>query len=297
MKKTERVYRACLEFLEHLFQSVLSVLKVFLFSKFNSKLPGKEGETIAILGNGPSLKISIEKYKSFFQNTTLFCVNRFASAPEFEILKPQNYLLLDPGFFEYDEVKHSHPSIPVLFNDIEKKTTWKLNLFVPFVAKKSKYIAGLARNSNVSVYYFNKTLITGFTSWSDIFFKLNLGMPRCTNVLCGCLFLSLRIGYKKIYLFGADHSWHEELRVADDNSLLLKDFHFDDKPETVKESKLYESIEKKEPIKIHRVFWWAYKAFSDYLVIGDYAKKLNADICNASEKSYIDAFRREKPSV
>ena len=140
-------------------------------------------------------------------------------------------------------------------------------------------------------------MVTGFESFCYYLFRRNLGMTRCTNVLCGCLFLSINMGYKKIYLFGADHSWHEELRIADDNTVFIRDFHFDDKQDSVKEVKLYESIERNNSIKIHRIFWWGYKAFFDYIVIGEYAKKMKTDVYNASEKSYIDAFKREKPVV
>ena len=122
-------------------------------------------------------------------------------------------------------------------------------------------------------------------------------MPRCSNVLCGCLFLAVNMGYKKIYLFGADHSWHEEWKMTDDNVLLGRTPHFDDTADAYKKHQMYDSIEMKDPLKIHSLFWWGYKAFYDYHVINEYSTVKNATIFNASEKSYIDAFKREKPRV
>jgi hypothetical protein len=298
MENIERFYHAFVKFSWNIFQTVISILKIFFLSGNVKQFPEAQSDSISILANGPSLKSSLQKFSEYFKNTTCFCVNNFSSSEEYEVIKPSYYLFLDPAFFEYDEAKHEHPDIAAALRNLELKTKWPLNLFIPRKGKKSMYLKILQeRNPNIHVYYINYTVVKGFTFFTHFSFKKNFGMPRCTNVLGGCIFLALNMGYKEIYFFGADHSWHEELRMTDDNTLLIKDFHFNDKSEDVKEHKLYESVERKQAIGIYRAFWWIYKTFQDYIYISEYAKKIDAEVYNASDKSYIDAFERKKPLV
>ena len=54
------------------------------------------------------------------------------------------------------------------------------------------------------------------------------GMPRPHNVLIPSIILSMRMGFKKIYLAGADHSWLKEIFVSEDNEVFLTQKHFYD---------------------------------------------------------------------
>lgn len=52
-----------------------------------------------ILGNGPSLKKSLENDLDFISNRIVFCVNFFATSDYFEVVKPKFYVFADPGFW------------------------------------------------------------------------------------------------------------------------------------------------------------------------------------------------------
>ena len=52
-------------------------------------------------------------------------------------------------------------------------------------------------------------------------------MPFSQNVLVAAIYISLNLGYKNIYLLGADHSWAHDVSVNDDNQLCLNDRHFE----------------------------------------------------------------------
>ena len=79
--------------------TVASLLKVIIKSRFSVKIPAPQRAVCAILGNGPSLRQSLENDLDFIRNAELYCVNNFASSPEYALLQPMNYALLDPAFF------------------------------------------------------------------------------------------------------------------------------------------------------------------------------------------------------
>jgi hypothetical protein len=98
------------------------------------------------------------------------------------------------------------------------------------------------------------------------------------------------MNFKKIFIFGADHSWHEEIKVDYSNKVTVNHEHFYDKGEY--RLPMYKLDG--EEYYIHDVFRKLYLAFKGYFVLRDYAKSLNAEIFNASIRSYIDAFPKVK---
>ena len=89
---------------------------------------------------------------------------------------------------------------------------------------------------------------------------------------------------------GADHSWHEELRVDENNIATVNHQHF------------YEAAASRfgmmkmdgSSFRIHDILRKIYLGFLGYYFLKDYAQRIGATIYNASKKSYIDAFERVK---
>jgi hypothetical protein len=270
--------------------SIISVLKVLLKSKFGVRLPKAEANSCIVLGNGPSLKTSLEKHPDFFTKHSLVCVNSFSITEEYTTLKPTYYVILDPGFWfgESDLVLKT-------INGIKTKTTWTVHLLVPQLAKESKLIKELGKqNTNVKITYFNYTVYKGAKGLGNWLFKRNLAMPQSQNVLVASLFLSVNIGFKEIYLFGADHTWHENLLVNDDNVLCFKDSHFYDKDGNISYKPFYKGIHLKETFTMSEILITFAKIFAGYEAMNEYAKCRNSKILNASEVTFIDAFERTK---
>ena len=147
----------------------------------------------------------------------------------------------------------------------------------------------LATKKNISIVYFNKTPVEGLQSFRNILFKLNLGLPRPYNVLIPSLIKALNLGYKELYVIGADHSWLEELRVNDKNEALLNQKHFYDY-QTSKFEPMYHA--KRGGKRVHEILYKLMKAFEGYFYIREYAESLGSQIYNATPNSYIDAFER-----
>lgn len=90
-----------MKFMEQLWQSLLSVVKVLLQSGWSTKLPVsfKNSKELLILANGPSLNRTVTESASFLEGKTLLSVNFFAISPLFAQLRPELYLIADPLFW------------------------------------------------------------------------------------------------------------------------------------------------------------------------------------------------------
>ena len=101
---------------------------------------------IILIGNGPSLTKTVELYKDEIIKNDRIAANFFASSDYYEQLRPNIYLFADPAFFEVPD--NQKKSIATLFDALINKTSWPLNLIVPFAAKDAPLLATLKKNSN-----------------------------------------------------------------------------------------------------------------------------------------------------
>lgn len=292
MQKLFSIYLQIGVFFKNLFSSLMSIVKVFLLSKFFVKLPKTTLKKASILGNGPSLRTTLSSDLNFIETTDIYAVNLFASSEEFTQIKPQNYIMLDPAFFLFSQENNGREDIKKTLDYLIKNTTWEMNLFVPQKAKKSFLVKEIAQNNqNIQFQYFNYTIVEGFAWFRHRIFNLNLGMSQCQNILACALFLAIRRQYDEIYLFGADHSWHEEIRVSESNDIEVKQVHFYDKADQVKHQKVL-NVNTKTHSDLQAIFLSLYKVFYGYGILKQYADYQLVKVFNASKKSYIDTFER-----
>jgi len=266
--------------------SILRVIIGFTLSNIASCSTVKED--CLILGNGPSLKDLLPLIiKKQLTQTDIFCVNFFANDPAYHIIKPSHYVLLDPLFWLNDLPEKIMLDRNSLIEQIFNKTDWNLTLFVPSQAKPTLQNH---TSHHVKIVYFNRTPITGFKPFRHICYKLNLGMPVPQNVLVAAIFIATQINYKAIYIAGADHSWHKELTVGNDNILYVKQKHFNDL-DTNQQLPFYKPGHN-ETFKMHEIFTAWSRVFKSYTLIDIYAKSKCISIFNISKDSFIDAFTR-----
>jgi hypothetical protein len=285
----EKTYKKSSSFLSQCSNTFISLLKIFVRSKPGLKLPQTDQKTCIILGNGPSLNDSLKKHPDFLNKHSLICVNAFSLSDEFVKLQPEYYVILDPSFWV-----GTNDFFSGVMNGIAKKTTWKLHLLIPYSARSSRFLSVIEENKNIQIHYFNYTVFKGFTSVANWFYKKNLAMPQSQNVLVASIFLSVNIGFKEIYILGADHTWHESLHVNDDNILCIKDVHFYENGTEIRYKPFFSSVEKNKTHRVDEIFAiWA-KTFYGYIAVNNYASHRKAVIYNASEVSFIDAFKRVK---
>lgn len=289
--KAKYIYNEVVSFTANCINSCISLLKVLVRSSFALKLPptGPSSDCI-VLGNGPSLALSFQKHPEFFRKHPLICVNSFSLTAEYTELKPQYYVLLDPNFW-----LAKSESVKQTIKAMKERTSWNIYLLVPPTAKNAVYLQQLIReNPYIKPCYFNYTVFNGFDSLGYRLYRQNLAMPQCQNVLVASLFLSVNLGFKNIYLFGADHTWHQELHVTDENVLCFKNIHFYENAEQVRYVPFYKGEHTKETFRMDEIFVTLGKSFYGYIAVNKYADHRKATIYNASEISFIDAFKRIK---
>lgn len=279
-------------FFENSLQSVVSVVKVLLLSKFGLPKFSNQKPNASILGNGPSLNQALADNLDFLKGTDIYCVNLFALSTVYASLKPQNYVLLDPAFFMFSEQNDDRQDIKKTFDAIIQQTDWSMRLFVP-ARNKSSYIVKKLKQErpNIQICFFNYTIVRGFPTFRHWFFKHNLGMPQCQNILAASLYVVLLQDYKNVYLFGADHSWHEEIRITEQNEFEMRQVHFYDNANNVKHEKVIDVRNNSRP-RLHAQFLSLHKVFYSYEILGAFAKSRHINVLNASKKTYIDAFER-----
>ncbi|CAH0994316.1 hypothetical protein EMA8858_00425 [Emticicia aquatica] len=294
MQQILTIYLQIGQFFKSLFSSFLSILKVILLSKFSLKLPKPTLKKASILGNGPSLRATLSNDLAFIKTTDIYAVNLFASSAEFVQIQPQNYVMLDPAFFLFDTENSSRLDIKKTLDCLIQHTNWEMNLYVPYRAKKSYLVEKIKKENHfIKIVFFNYTIIEGFSWFRHQLFNLNLGMTQCQNILACTLFLAIRRQYDEIFLFGADHSWHEEIKVSENNDIEIKQIHFYDNTAQVKHQKILD-VNTKVHSNLETIFLSLYKVFYGYGILKKYADYQSVRVFNASGKSYIDSFERVK---
>jgi hypothetical protein len=287
-------------------QTGLSIVLMITFSKWFLKrlIKNDQKQGCIILGNGPSLTYQIEEIRLIRSGHALLCVNEFPLSHLFDELKPNYYTLLDPHYWFRTHGKVSALTHQVL-DAIALKTKWNITLFLPVEMKSVIAESVFSREPNefVSFLYYNRTPVSGFRKFKFIIYDLNWGMPFAHNVLVSAIYLMIVVHYQKILVYGADHSWHEQIVITNDNILRIREDHFkyelDEKSISDREE-MYEPIYKfaftktgeREIFKIHEIFDAYAKVHIGYWVLKEYAKDSNVKIFNLSKKSYIDAFER-----
>jgi hypothetical protein len=241
-----------------------------------------------VLGNGPSLSDSLTTFNFSERNSSLLVVNNFAVDKIFLKFKPDYYVLLDPSY--KNDSKRS--DIEQTWDAISR-VDWGMTLFVPnsfgisFVSNK------LMNNKKIKIIFYNYVIFQGYKGISYFLYKKGLASPQFYNVLGASIFIALLIGYKKIYVFGADHSWFKDLVVNENNEVCRKDIHFYDKNKQLELTKVVNNIDKKS-IKLSSFFMTMSIVFRSYEILNEFSLYLNSVIVNKSSESFIDAFSRSK---
>jgi hypothetical protein len=247
---------------------------------------------ICILGNGPSLAENMMNDRKFISARDSMCVNNFVESDRFEEIKPRYYLLLDPDYWRKESLQELIELRERIYAQINLKTTWSLTLLLPRDARYAlDWNKIFGSNQHINIAYFNSTPLSGYEFVIHWLFKYNFGMPPAQNVLVAAIFVAINIGYNNVYLFGADHSWHEDIVVNKDNIVCYKNKHFYDKYEA--ELIPWQKGDNSGATwKMHEILMALAKMFQGYQSLEQYSKSKNIHIYNASTITNIDAFDR-----
>lgn len=259
-----------------------SLAKIAIESKKCTVSHADDAErAIIIMGNGPSLSDTIRESEEAILSHPSMSVNFAANADELYALRPRYYILADPIFFS----EAPHENVNLLWQNFNSRIDWPMTLFIPATHKAaSKKIT----NRNIRIEFFNPVGVEGFQWLENMAFNSGAGMPRPRNVLIVAIMVAIKMGYKEIYLTGADHSWTRTLEVSEDNLVVTVQPHFykDNDAEQTRVTSIYKDI------RLHQILHSFHVAFKSYFNIRRYADIHGIKIYNATPGSFIDAFER-----
>ncbi len=270
--------------LSRLGASLKSLGKMLLQSRPCSLRPARREGPIIIMGNGPSLRAVIDERMPLLQSTPTMAVNFAANAPEFTQIAPAFYILADPHFFLHPDDEN----VKRLWQNLAS-STWQMTLLVP-ARMRGRVPEEVEKSGCVTVSTFNFVGVEGYSWLERPAYGGRLGMPRPRNVLVPAIMCAIWLGFKEIYVVGADHTWISQLAVTDDNRVVTVQPHFykEDKRESTRVSQVYAGVPLHEVVESFAI---ALKSYHD---IAAYARTAGVQIYNATPVSMIDAFERRQ---
>jgi len=271
-------------------KTLVSIARIIKYTKpVRIPFPIRKKNDILLIGNGPSLNHFLENHMDFLGNKDSMCVNEFANSSYYEQIQPTYYTIIDPAYFEKEPDPFFRVELNRLEDNLNAKTSWEMTLFLPMLYKNhKKYRKFNIKNQKITIYYYNNTIIDGLRFFKNIAYKYNFGAPTAQNVLVAGGYILIRLLYRNIYFVGADHSWHNEIKVDEENKLLLKDKHFYNTDITY--SPWEKDLKTHELWKIHEIFYALGKMFEGYHELKDFGDSMDSKFYNLTENSFIDAF-------
>lgn len=282
MKTVDRVA----DFFSKFSGSVASLIKVMLLSRPSSgRYPESRTRPLVVLGNGPSLRKTLEEKPAWLEDADRLAVNFAANTDMFFSLQPEFYVLADPHFFHGEE---KDANVGRLWGNL-MKCGWPMTLYVP-VGERRAVLERVSANKNITVKSFNLTPAEGWRPVAHSLYDAGLAMPRPRNVMIPAIMTGMREGYREILLAGADHTWLQTLFVDDENHLVSVQPHFyaDNEKEKERVRSEYEGYH------LHDILGSMTVAFRSYHQIAAYARRKGVTVINATPGSYIDAFPRKR---
>lgn len=268
-------------FLDNTLATIKSCVKQVVEKSAKINPANSATNQLIILGNGPSLRTNLNNDLDLLRSADTLAVNFAANTPEFSEIQPTYYLLADPHFFDK---AGEDPNVGRLIENLNS-ITFPMTLFVPAGAQKAD---SYFHNHNLTVKHFSFTAVEGYTWFENAMMNSHRGMPRPRNVLIPSIMVGIWLGYKEIYLLGADHSWLKTLSVNDRNEVVSIQPHFykEDSREQQRVNEVYVNRQ------LHEVLESMMIAFKSYHRIREYADRCGTQIFNSTPGSMIDAFER-----
>lgn len=271
-----------------LIETVVSIISVLLFSSFRGNKTFKaqramreDSDCCYILGNGASLTDYLKTHKHNQRN--VFVVNYFGSLPQFRELKPDNYIVLDNVLIGRDRKNQNLDIVNKLY-DCFQSIDWPMTFYYPSNGDMS-IVQKIQNNNNISIVKYNMTPVSGIKCIRNWIYKKSLGMPLPQNISNAAIFCALNSGYKKIYLYGVEHSWMKSFDVDPvTHRIYMNDGHFYQKDNI----RFFNRGDYKDWLL------FIYKAMKSHFMLREYADDIGAKIVNKTANSFIEAYEFEE---
>jgi hypothetical protein len=248
---------------------------------------------VAILGNGPSLKRELPQLiaQRAWEEKDILAVNFFALSEEFALIKPKYYVISDPMFFRkagYSE------RVQELYKALAEKVSWPMKLYVQYYNPEHfDYRTAIGHNPNIEIVPFHSTVFHGFRSVEFWCYRRGLGSGNFGTVIQNGEFIALQLGYRRIELYGVDHTLLDGLMVDEKNRVCRRKSHYYDSEQSPAEPIYYNATNPPRPYTMSEYLSETAELFRGHEVLRDFSAECEAEIINRTAHSMIDAYKRE----
>ncbi len=282
-------------FIRNLFDTLLYLLTMIVKENFRNYIrragpTATPRSTLAILGNGPSLNVELQQLMVCGEvvSKDLMVVNFFAEDERFATLRPSYYLLSDPMFFRQSALRER---VLQFYEVLNRQVTWPMTLYVQYYNPERFDYRAVLPNPNIRIVPFHTQMYSGFRWLEFRLFRCGLGSANFGTVVQVGEYIGLLLGYKRIELYGVDHTLLDGLCVDAQNRLCRADSHYYDK-EPAAPKPIFQKV---PPVPYTMASYLAEVAelFRGHEVLRDYAAWMDARIINCTRGSMIDAYERQ----
>lgn len=246
--------------------------------------------TMAILGNGPSLERELPALLHEPGDRDFMAVNYFALDERFVALRPSCYVLSDPMFFRDSPLRDR---VDRLYRAMNERVAWPMTLYVQYYnPERFDYRAALP-NPNIRIVPFHTLVYRGFRSLEFRLFRRGLGSANFGTVVQVGEYIALLLGYRRLELYGVDHTLLEGLCVDERNRLCRIDRHYYDAGADRGPEPIFRKVPP-APYTVSSYLAEVAELFRGHEVLRDYAAWLGARIVNCTRGSMIDAYERDE---
>lgn len=249
---------------------------------------GERRPTMAVLGNGPSLKGELEELLCDHASRDFMAVNFFAEDERFMVLRPAYYVLSDPMFFRRTSLRRR---IEQFYRTLNERVTWPMNLYVQYYNPEHFDYRAHLTNPLIRIVRFHTITYYGFRAVRHWLFNHGLGSGNFGTVVQVGELIALQLGYRRVELYGVDHTLLEGLTVDGENRLCRADRHFYDDDTTPHLKPMMQKVPE-VPYTMAVYLQEVADLFRGHELLRDYADSLGAEIVNCTRSSMIDAYRR-----
>ena len=248
---------------------------------------------VAILGNGPSLKRELPQLiaQRAWEEKDILAVNFFALSEEFALIKPKYYVISDPMFFRkagYGE------RVQELYKALTEKVSWPMKLYVQYYNPEHfDYRSAIGHNSNIEIVPFHSIVFHGFRSVEFWCYRRGLGSGNFGTVIQNGEFIALQLGYRRIELYGVDHTLLDGLMVDEKNRVCRRKSHYYDSEQSPAEPIYYNATNPPRPYTMSEYLSETAELFRGHEVLRDFSAECGTEIINRTAHSMIDAYKRE----
>ena len=263
------------------------------YIKHSGAIDMARSKCVAILGNGPSLKRELPQLiaQRAWEEKDILAVNFFALSEEFALIKPKYYVISDPMFFRkagYGE------RVQELYKALAEKVSWPMKLYVQYYNPEHfDYRSAIGHNPNIEIVPFHSIVFHGFRSVEFWCYRRGLGSGNFGTVIQNGEFIALQLGYRRIELYGVDHTLLDGLMVDEKNRVCRRKSHYYDLEQSPAEPIYYNATNPPRPYTMSEYLSETAELFRGHEVLRDLSAECGAEIINRTANSMIDAYKRE----